>query len=69
MWIRVTERLPEEGQRVIVTQVSRGYKHVCSDLVRYTGRRFMFVFDDWLSRYDITNEVTHWMPYPEPAED
>lgn len=70
-WIKVTARLPEEGQRVIVTRVFKDVdaKLVCSENVRYRSKRFIWSGGEWLNHFDITKEVTHWMPYPTPAKD
>lgn len=76
-WIKVTDRLPEEGQRVIVTRVPMlnmsGSKMVdcgdCGDWIEYQNGRFMRFSYEWDEWSDITDSVTHWMPYPEPAED
>ena len=60
-WIPVTERLPEVGRRVLVTDgkhVSFGY-----DLRGGEGNL-------WCAQFPCNDgEVTHWMPLPEPPAD
>lgn len=62
-WIRVEDRLPEEGQRVIYyfhyvgVHVGNYTKHV--DEEGYEHAVF-FSPAGWLS-----DDVTHWMPFPD----
>lgn len=54
-WIPVTERLPVQGQEVIV----------------YTGgvlKPCVMGYLFWNPEYDTWARVTHWMPLPEPPE-
>lgn len=71
-WIKVTpETMPPEGQKVIATTVWRGKKQVEFELYRKDG--------EWWQDYEnwdgggsccyLGGDVTHWMPYPGPAED
>jgi hypothetical protein len=67
-WIPVSERLPDQGVRVLffVNRKNTNYG------AAYAGE-YIKVFDTWA--YDLATEkgwssafVTHWMPLPEPPE-
>ena len=52
-WISVKDRLPEQGQEVIV----------------YSGgvlKPTVFAYQFWNKNYDSWARITHWMPLPEP---
>lgn len=66
-WINVQESLPEEGRKVLTID-ARGP----IELVEYRID-YIILFDEgehiWACRYDREqNEVTHWMPLPEPPK-
>ena len=60
-WIPVTERLPEDGIDVLVTDDSGGYATIGIDCMftRLSGKR------EWLA----SQRVTAWMPLPEPYKE
>ena len=55
-WIPVTERLPEEGERVLAWD--NGFKE--SEMATYYAR------DGWGGEVIASLNVTHWMPLPAP---
>ena len=59
-WIPVTERLPEDGEDVILTDgknVSFGYSHN------------LFSGTEWYIPHGGVGKATHWMPLPEPSKE
>lgn len=72
-WIKVTpETMPPDDDTVIVT-----VEHPSGDRYIYTEARFDKDRGKWEWPYeagadyweDIEEKVTHWMPFPKPAED
>ena len=59
-WIPVTERLPESGERVLV---SNGKGFVCEAYLSERKR--------WMRHGCIVDYITptHWMPLPEPPKE
>ncbi|MDO4264107.1 MAG: DUF551 domain-containing protein [Deinococcus sp.] len=55
-WLPVSERLPEEGQRVLFADIGAGI---------HAGRRCSDGWDEPVDFWD-EGEITHWMPLPEP---
>lgn len=70
-WIKVTDRLPEDGQHVIVTLTCKttGKRCVDTNYTAFIKGEFMWWDEDAHEYTEETDEVTHWMPYPTPAED
>jgi hypothetical protein len=62
-WISVGERLPENGQKIIAAFRDGGGLIV--DQARYSNGEFDFA--SWA--YVWGDNVTHWMPLPQPPEE
>ena len=56
-WIPVAERLPEKLKEVIT------YRGECGTSIEYTYGDGAWFFDD-----EMVDDVTHWMPLPEPPK-
>lgn len=72
-WIKVTDRMPENYEDVLTT-----VKKPNGDLEVRGDVQCVRFFDDeppfWIDGHDVImigneGEVTHWLPYPKPAED
>ena len=59
-WIPVEERLPEVGEFVLVAEKKGGITESFVDFEDYETRDGI----EWFG----ADEVTHWMPLPEPPE-
>ena len=58
-WIPVTERLPQNGAKCLVTRYDYVTKTPFVDLLWFDN--------DWWDRFNTGDyAVTHWMPMPEP---
>ena len=71
-WISVDERLPEEdeamryfnfGNVIVVTVLA-----VCNKTIQLKNRVFDGENWEWSPQTNYFEEVTHWMPLPEPPE-
>lgn len=62
-WIPATERLPEEFVSVLV--------HIPGESPLPTVKETYLAGRQWYTRFDIytSEEVTHWMPLPEPPKE
>ncbi len=58
-WIPVTERLPEEGERVLAWDKDFNESEVAT----------YYAHDGWGCDASISLNVTHWMPLPAPPTD
>lgn len=73
-WIKIEDRLPDNvGEYIVYAQDenSSASEGVWYDNVVVVAE---YAFGEWTWRensndFDITNNVTHWMPLPEPPED
>lgn len=71
-WIKVTpDTMPPDMERVIVTVVGPLGKYIMKDIF-FDKSAGLWGYEDEAG-YNIylnyTLNITHWMPYPEPAED
>ena len=57
-WIPVTERLPEVWKDALVYRADGNF-----------SIEFRCLSDGWSFDNDIMEEVTHWMPLPEPPKE
>lgn len=65
-WISVKERLPKYGVPVLAADSRDGFvRELC--LEKYAGDKVFWVSEGhWCLN---TDEVTHWMPLPEPPKE
>ena len=68
-WIRVADRLPEDAQRVVVS-----YNAYVGDKTVRVAHEAIYANEGFVQTVlgrvvDITDRVTHWMPYPAPAKN
>ena len=66
-WIPVSERLPEEGVRVLVCNIYGGSLPNQGD-TGYVVDNGVMEGEEWCIPDDLFFHVTHWMPLPEPPE-
>jgi len=59
-WIPVSERLPEDGKRVLAVTRVGGLAEVGEFTFNSRGEWFSTDYGSW--------NATHWMPLPEPPE-
>ena len=70
-WISVKERLPEklnENNQVYLSEEVIGFDGECA----YIGQFKVYKYDGHKTFFDgncFREDVTHWMPLPEPPED
>ena len=60
-WIPVSDRLPEPGDYVMVCDIREDWISLCE----FSGDAW---YDFGCKMWDI-DEVTHWMPLPEPPKE
>lgn len=65
-WISVNDRLPEEGEEVLVVLKSDRVFYYIAELTINAPYPFWWSQDRGLFTLD---EITHWMPLPEPPEE
>lgn len=61
-WVAVTEQMPKEGEPILASNGKRVYYDIT---LQYKDQFWIHFFgydnDSWQA-----NDVTHWMPLPEP---
>ena len=70
-WIPVTERLPEDGNDVLVTYLGYTDKKPYSDDVAKWSLELNGYNGGWLwslDDSDVEVEITHWQPLPQPPQ-
>lgn len=68
-WIKCSERLPGEGQCVVIANIVKGYFDETA-VVTYHPPHFRIKDGlDSLTQINIVFEATHWMPLPEAPEE
>ena len=65
-WIPCSERLPEDGQTVLIQYVSRNDKEDITIAVGWMGYGSLCSWDDRVSCMD---DYVAWMPLPEPYKE
>ncbi|ELZ3650028.1 DUF551 domain-containing protein [Salmonella enterica] len=64
-WIKCSERMPDDMSDVLVTDGSDIGFMWWAGVARSGGR-----WDSWDKRYALdSDEITHWMPLPEPPTE
>ena len=64
-WIRVEDRLPDEGEYVLAWNArSRRSIRAARDIWG-VPHLVMWHNEEWM----IEDDITHWQPYPEPPQD
>lgn len=63
-WIKCSERLPEDGERILIYVHLASHESVQPD-TRIEDGGYMYLD----SGYSFGKEVTHWMPIPEPPKE
>lgn len=68
-WISVTDKLPNDGETVLVVvrRYSAGFLPMSAVEMASYSRDFDWVFDD-APVFGVI-DITHWMPLPEPPKE
>ncbi len=66
-WISVEDRLPDIGEFVLVAFVLDGIHRRVPTSARYEGR-LRWLITTWRHSGGTFEDITHWMPLPNPPE-
>lgn len=64
-WISVNDRLPADSKKILVVN-GHGYISI-SALWRKDGSKWTWI--DSAGHFNHVNDITHWMPLPEPPKE
>lgn len=73
-WIKISEKMPPENELVILTSKNEDGS-TTTDIAKWCGEKLGWLIllpglhTSSLSDDFIRYKITHWMPYPAPAED
>lgn len=75
-WISVKERMPDDGQNVLILSNNSGVSLANWTLKEGWDTPLMFCDNEWITMYfDFSHleshkrDVTHWMPLPKPPQE
>lgn len=64
-WISVKDRLPPRYKKILVVN-GHGYVNISAFVKEFDGEWTWLGLD---GKYNHINDITHWMPLPEPPKE